>query len=300
MAKSGTAAVLGTAEDASLSRVAFSLHLAEPVLDESRAIVLHTPANQVQARDAEHFRTTMAPGVSPMAPIAAVSVGGLRYTEDEVEHSVVERGIRQYVVLGAGFDSFALRRVDLRDRLQVFEVDHPDVQALKRQRVEAAAIPPEVLPEFVPVDFEVMSLGPALRDSSFDPSAPAVFSWMNTLPYLTEKAIDATLAELGRLAAPGSRIVLNYASTATPTAEQAERLALLGETVLGRGEPFMSRFDDAVFAAMLAGHGFAISELLTEVELTARYFQGRSDGWKPGMPLRLLTAERSVIARLSG
>ncbi len=294
MARTGTASALGTAEQASLSRAAFSLHLDDPVLDDRWALELHTPGNQALARDADHFRRELAPGVSPMASIAALGIGALRHADDVVERCVRERGIRQYVVLGAGFDTFALRRGDLVERLRVFEVDHPDVQAVKRRRIEAARRTPAALPELVPVDFEVTRLGPALRASRFDPGAPAVFSWLNTLPYLTPSAIEATLAELGELAAPGSVLVVNHSTTAPPSPEQATRLAMLGEEVASRGEPFRSRFGDADFEALLARHGFAIVERLTEVELTARYFAGRDDGWAPGLPLRLISAERRM------
>lgn len=115
------------------------------------------------------------------------------------------------MILGAGFDTFALRRSDLCKRLQVYEVDQPDVQALKRQRIAQAKEKPDAMPTFVPMDFESTSLTEGLGATAFDPKRRTLFSWMNTIPYLTESATEATLREIAALVAPVSRIALNYA-----------------------------------------------------------------------------------------
>ncbi len=107
------------------------------------------------------------------------------------------------MVLGAGFDTLALRRADLVDRLRVFGLDHPDVQQLKRERIDAAGATPASLPGFVPVDFEVSNLADGLAASAFDPRRRALFSWLNTLPYPTPDGVASTLDSLLELAAPG-------------------------------------------------------------------------------------------------
>jgi methyltransferase (TIGR00027 family) len=154
-----------------------------------------------------------------VAPVFALNVGSLRYAEDEVERCVRD-GVDQYVILGAGFDTFALRRGDLCDRLRVYEVDHPDVQALKRERIAQADATPDAMPTFVPVDFESTSLTDGLTATAFDPKRPSVFAWMNTIPYLTASATEATLREVVALTAPASRLVLNYSCDVPLTAEQ--------------------------------------------------------------------------------
>ncbi|MCE2391299.1 MAG: class I SAM-dependent methyltransferase [Proteobacteria bacterium] len=290
MAKTGDATRLGTAEGALLGRAAHALHAPDPVLDDPWAVELLLPREQRSVRDAEVYRQTQAPDRSPTSRILAISLGSLRYAEDEVERCWKD-GIRQYVILGAGFDTFGLRRADL-DGLRVYEVDHPDVQALKRERVAAASIVPERLPEYVPVDFEATALGEALRASPFDPGERSVFSWMNTLPYLTPEATAATLAEIAGLMAPGSRLVLNYHSTAPLTDEQREFLDDLKRSVASQGEPFQSRWEPAEFESLLARNGLAIAERADDGDLSERYFAGRSDGMLPGVPASLITAER--------
>ena len=231
-----------------------------PVLDDFWAVELLSPESQRVVRDPRSATAgTSLPEVSPMAPIFAIGVGCLRYAEDRVEANV-ERGVGQYVVLGAGFDTFALRRADLAPKLRVFEVDHPDVQRLKRARIEAAEREPAALPEFVPVDFEVTSLAPELGSSSFDSGQPAVFSWLNTLPYLTREATAATLDDLSHLAAPGSELVLNYRAVVELSPRQKETIEMLSATVVARGEPFRSQWKPEEFVALLDERGFEVVE----------------------------------------
>ena len=224
------------------------------------------------------------------APLFALNVGSLRYAEDEVERCARD-GIDQYVILGAGFDTFALRRGDLCDRLRVYEVDHPDVQALKRERIERADATPDAMPTFVPVDFESTSLTDGLGATAFDPKRRSVFSWMNTIPYLSESATEATLREIVALTAPASRIVLNYSCNVPLTDDQLAYQQTLQGKVSQSGEPLQSRWKPEAFEALLDDVGFAIIEHATEQDLCARYFEGRADGLKPGVPARLVVAE---------
>ena len=219
MAKTGAGGGLGTAEGAVMGRAAHALHADSPVLDDRWAIWLLDPATRAQVRDPAYAARPMEWGEFDAAPLFALNVGCLRYAEDQVERCV-EGGIDQYVILGAGFDTFALRRGDLCDRLRVFEVDHPDVQALKRARIAEADATPDAMPTFVPVDFESTGLSEGLAATAFDPARRCVVSWMNTIPYLSESATEATLRELAGLMAPMSRIVLNYACDVPLSEEQ--------------------------------------------------------------------------------
>jgi len=290
MAKTGSGSQLGTAEGALSGRALHATHAESPVLDDFWAIELLSPEGRAQVR-------ASSLGLQPSSdfdarPILAVSLGCLRYAEDEVERCT-ESGIAQYVILGAGFDSFALRREDMADRLTVYEVDHPDVQALKRERIERADRRPAALPRFVPVDFETTRLTDALPATGFDAAQPAVFSWLNTLPYLTKDATLATFEDLRTLAAPGSRLIVNYGADVPLSEEQTAFMAKLRDVVVTTGEPFRSRWQPEEFASALEGAGFRIVEHATEADLTERYFAGRSDGLKPGVPLRVVTAERT-------
>ena len=290
MARTGDEGSLGTAEGAVMGRAAHALHAESPILDDTWAVLLLSPASQALVRDPEYAAKPIEWEDFDAAPLFALNVGSLRYAEDEVERCVRD-GVDQYVILGAGFDTFALRRGDLCDRLRVYEVDHPDVQALKRERIAQANATPDAMPTFVPVDFESTSLTEGLEATAFDPKRRSVFSWMNTLQYLSESAIESTLRELAALTAPGSRIALNYSCDVPLTVEQLAYLQTLLGKVGQSGEPMQSRWKPEVFEALLRDVGFAIIDHATEQDLAARYFEGRADGLKPGIPARLIVAE---------
>lgn len=299
MAKTGGDTGLGTAEGALLGRAAHALHADSPILDDHWAVFLLDPASQELVRDPDYAAGRMDWNGFDAAPLFALNVGSLRYAEDEVARFVLAGGgeggdepVDQYVILGAGFDTFALRRGDLGDRLQVYEVDHPDVQALKRERIAQATAIPDAMPTFVPVDFEHTSLSEGIGATSFDPKRRCIVSWMNTIPYLTKQATEETLRELADLTAPGSRIVLNYSCIVPLSDEQLAYLKQLQALVSGTGEPLQSGWKPEEFVALLREVGFSIVEHATERDLHERYFEGRADGLTPGVPARLIVAER--------
>ncbi len=269
MAKTGDGDTLGTAEGALLGRAMHALHAQDPILDDGWAIHLLAPALRELARDASFAETGMQRAGFDPRPVLAVNLGCLRFAEDAVERAV-EAGIDQYVVLGAGFDTFALRRHDMAGRVTVHEVDHPDVQALKRARIEAAEPAPAAMPELVPVDFEATRLRDALGTSSFAPERRSVFSWMNTLPYLSEAAIAETLADIAALTAPGSRLLLNYTPEVPLTDAQAAYLESVADAARASQEPFRNRLEPGAFAALLERSGFAIVEELDEEGMRRR------------------------------
>jgi len=167
------------------------------------------------------------------------------------------------------------------------------VQAMKRERL-ADAPPVVLMPDFVSVDFEVEMLSERLRASAFDSSRPAVFSWMNTLPYLSVEAITATLRDIRSMAAPGSLLVTNYPCSGVATsAEQLAVLETVRADVVRRGEPWQSSFTPDAFVALLAECGFDVEAHLTEHDINARFFANRRDGFKAGVPLRIVRAVRS-------
>src|SRR5260370_23281713 len=131
-----------------------------------------------------------------------------RYLEDEVDRAV-ERGLFQYVILGAGLDSFAYRRTDLVKVLRVFEVDHPATQAWKQTRLQETGIDMPANLSLVPVDFEKQSLIDSLRMSGYGTDAPGFFSWLGVTMYLTPDALFSTLRTIAALAA-GTEIIFEY------------------------------------------------------------------------------------------
>ena len=280
---------MSTAEAASRWRALQTLHLDPPAFVDDWAVHL-LPDDERDALRGDVGRAEFLSNTRGWA-MSGVGVGCLLFAEDVVL-SAVESGIDQYVILGAGFDTFAMRHPELAGRLTTFEVDHPDVQRLKRQRLAAAPTSP-VLPHFVPVDFEVTLLSAQLLASPYDATRPAVVSWLNTLPYLTPAAIESTLSELANLTAPGSILVCNYPCKDVPiTDEQRAVLRNNSANVAARGEPFQSRFTPDEFVAMLASHGFEVTNHSTDHDLNERYYANRSDGFCAGVPARIVTAHR--------
>jgi methyltransferase (TIGR00027 family) len=166
-----------------------------------------------------------------------------RFCDDRVL-AAADRGVRQLVILGAGFDTFALRYPDRG--VQVFEVDLPASAAMKRERMAAAGIPVPGHLHFVNVDFEREPLGERLLAAGFDRRAPAFFSWMGVTYYLASEAVPGTLAQVSDLAAPGSELSLDYLNTRECV--PPEELALFDDMlrfVEKHGEPMITRFDPA-------------------------------------------------------
>jgi methyltransferase (TIGR00027 family) len=132
-----------------------------------------------------------------------------RVADDQLSSAVARRGVRQCVILGAGFDSCAHRRTDLAS-VQIFEVDHPATQAQKRARLQELAINTPANLSYVPVDFEAPhSLLTQLLDSGYRADQPTFFSWLGVIWYLSENALNQRLREIAT-SAPGSEVVFDY------------------------------------------------------------------------------------------
>ncbi len=198
-----------------------------------------------------------------------------RFAEDELAHAFA-LGTRQYVVLGAGLDTFAYRNP--HPGLHVFEVDHPATQDWKHEQLRAAsiALPPSLT--FVPVDFERQSLAQRLLVSGFDAKLPAFFSWLGVTPYLTREACMTTLRLIANMPA-GSGVVFDFAVDPA-LLNPGQRIALnaLCKRVARYGEPMQLFFDPIKLQEDLRKMGFARTEFLQGKDLNARYFQDRKDG----------------------
>jgi methyltransferase (TIGR00027 family) len=199
-----------------------------------------------------------------------------RFTEDLVEQAV-GRGTGQYVVLGAGLDSFAYRRRDLLDRVRVFEVDHPASQAWKRRRLSElrVEIPDSLL--FAPVDFEFQTLREGLEDAGFEFRQLAFFSWIGVTMYLSLDAINATLATIAQCPS-GSQVVLTYNQPHDSLDEFALQVTSAFSAIAASvGEPFVSLFLPDEIERLLRSHGFGEIEDFGAAEARAAYLNGRDD-----------------------
>jgi methyltransferase (TIGR00027 family) len=195
-----------------------------------------------------------------------------RYAEDVIA-TAYRGGVRQVVLLGAGLDTFGLRRPAGLPELHVIEVDHPDTQRWKRQRLAESGLPlPDSL-SFVECDFEKTSVTSALRGSAFRAEQPAVVSWMGVVYYLAKETVRRALAELARLLAPGSAVVLDYQFPLEGLPERYRGIHEQMSVVLNQfGEPQVNRYLPDEMRAELLGAGFAHAELPTRGELYQRYF----------------------------
>ena len=198
-----------------------------------------------------------------------------RYAEDRLADAVAAGG-SQYVVLGAGLDTFAYRNPFAG--LRVFEVDFPATQHWKRGLLAEAAIPIPASLTFVPLDLEHQTLAAGLADAGFDAAAPACFSWLGVVPYLTREAFRATLKSIAALPA-GSQVSFDYALS-PETLSPLRRLALgaLARRVAAAGEPFKLFFTPEELDGELYSAGFRRVEQVDSKDLNRRYFQGRADG----------------------
>lgn len=206
-----------------------------------------------------------------------------RFAEDKLAEAV-GHGVTQYVVLGAGLDTFACRQPAWAEALRIFEVDHPASQQAKRERLHAAGIAPPPNLVFAPVDFEIQTLAEGLGSAGFDRGKPAFFSWLGVTMYLTETATNAVLDFVASLA-PGSGLVLTFAQPEEPRRDRRPSLADRAAEV---GEPWITRFTVEELERKLREAGFSEVGFLAPEDAAARYFHGRGDGLPP--PRRVNTA----------
>ena len=234
-------------------------------------------------------RMTAARGLvgSPLRPFVVVRS---RFTEDELA-TAVQRGVRQYVVLGAGLDTFAYRN-PYPARLRVFEVDHPSTQVWKRSHLKGAGIAiPESL-TFAAIDFETQTLAGGLQQAGFNADEPTFFSMLGVVIYLSREAAMSTLKFVAERPA-GSEIVFDYGIE--PSAMNEDDRTLYERTardLARRGEPWITHFTPAPLAADLRGLGFTRVEDLGPDEIHERYFKGRTDGLRVNTMARLVKASK--------
>ena len=240
--------------------------------------------------DAWRARRDMDPGFT--RTFRAGIVARARVVEDLVAAEAA-RGVGQYVILGAGLDTFAQRRPDAggEGRLQVFEIDQPGTQAWKRQRLVdlGYGVPPWL--HLVPVDFEA---GDAwlerLAAAGFDAARPAVVASTGVSMYLTKEAIAATLRQVAGLA-PGSTLAMTFIlpmELADPGERAGREIAEKGARAAGT--PFISFFAPPEIVALARACGFKGARVVSRDEVVQRYFAGRADGLSPGSSEQMLIA----------
>jgi len=238
------------------------------VLDDPIAVRLVGPG---YARDMERAMHSVARDFRAFMAVRS------RYAEDQLAASVA-RGVAQYVVLGAGLDTFAYRNPF--PSLRVFEVDFPATQAWKRSMLSDAGIALPASLTFVPLDFELQALAEGLAGAGFDAARPAFFGWLGVVPYLTREAFRATLQAIAHLPA-GTALTFDYA-VAPEMLTPAGRTAFdaLSTRVAAAGEPFRLFFTPGELESELRLAGFQRVEQCGSEQLNELHFKERADGLK--------------------
>jgi O-methyltransferase involved in polyketide biosynthesis len=281
-----------TALTAAAARAAHLIVDREPVIfaDELAAILLGEQAEEFISYHRLHGTHLV------LSSARAQAVCRSRFTEDHLAARVRD-GVSQYVILGAGLDSFAyrsqpaaggpaaggpaLRRPAGQRLIRVFEVDHPASQQWKRGHLAAAGIPVPDHVSFVAMDFERDPLAGRLRQAGFDPDRPALVSWLGVTMYLTQAAISQTLAEIGTFA-PGTQLITDYMLPAALRDETGNTYAdLVAPTAAEHGEPWLTFLAPGDMSALLETHGFGGVEHVRQRDSVPAALWDRTDSLRP-------------------
>jgi methyltransferase (TIGR00027 family) len=232
------------------------------VLDDPTALAVLGPGAEQMIKDSVALAQT-----PESRALRAHMVLRSRFAEDRLA-TAVGRGVTQYVILGAGFDTFAVRQPTWARNLRILEVDHAGTQEQKRAHLAAAglAVPPNA--GFATIDFEREALRDGLMRHAIAPTERTFFSWLGVTMYLREDAIDAVLRSVAEFPA-GSEIVLTFASADNMPQGVAERAAQAGE-------PWLSFFEPEQMQDKLRAAGFTDVELLLPLVAKSRYFAAPS------------------------
>ena len=280
-----------TAPDNTALRVALwrALHTeidaAPHVLEDTVGLRLADPDQGWRDRGDMHPRGT--------AGFRASIVGRARFIEDLVLEEA-ERGTGQYVILGAGLDTFVQRHPEAAAKLRVFEIDQPGTQAWKRRRLEALGYGVPDWLRLVPTNFETDDAWlKQLTAAGFDPARPAVIVSTGVSMYLSREANAATLRQAATGLAPGSVFAMSFLLPAE-LLDPADRpgLEMSAKGAAASGTPFVSFFTPEEATALAAECGFASAEHVSGLTLADRYFTGRADGLRPS------TGEDLLVARI--
>lgn len=270
-----------------MSRAAHQIFDLPRVVEDPAALTILGAKSVGGIRAAEpHFNTRDA------RYLRSFLVARSRLAEDALAEAVA-RGVRQYVLLGAGLDTFAYRNPHAAGGLRVFEVDHPATQEWKRQLVSQARLTTQGTLVYVPADFERDPLAERLIANGFRTDEPAFFSWLGVTLYLTREAIRETLRFVAHPMAGRSGIVFDYLAV-PPRWDflRRWRLKVMMRQVAAAGEPWQTFFEPASLHGDLMRLGFATVRDLGCDEINARFFDNA------GARLRVGGAGRVVLARI--
>lgn len=266
-----------TGRDASLTALVTAYIRAAHQLFDAQPLILDDPvAVSLLGADAEtQIRQALERHQTPEARVLRAHVVlRSRFAEDRLAAAVL-RGITQYVILGAGFDTFAFRQPQWAKKLKIIEIDHPGTQAMKRSKLSAGgfAMPENLV--FADVDFEKESLHDGLCRHRISIAEPTFFSWLGVTMYIQEDAIEAVLKTVAAFP-ESSEIVLTFIQPPTSLSDEEKKsYSRLVQSVASAGEPFVSYFEPDALEAKLRSLCFSKMVFLSPADAQARYFQQR-------------------------
>ena len=264
-----------TAEGAAIMR---ALHQS---LDDDPKILVDPIALRLIEPDGEFYKGALA-GFERLPPqlkarFRSLFVMRTRYAEDCLAESL-SNGVRQYVILGAGLDTFAYRQPLWARPLRVFEVDHPATQQWKHRRLAAAGIAMPGNASLVAVDFESVTLTQGLSDAGLDVTAPTLFSLLGVSQYLTQAALDLTLRFVVSMPASSEMVLSFVLPESVRPPDEAALVAAFAARSAEMGEPWVTAFLPDELVAKLRAMGFSRVAHLSPEAATQRYFRERRDG----------------------
>jgi len=268
-------------------------HDASPIFDDFLAMELFTKEEQVA------FVKNLAEGMKFLDPqlaalpgntetgmqrfmesqTAPITLSRSQYTENSLK-TALNHGTQQYVILGAGLETFAFREKTILQNLEVYEVDHPATQAMKLDRIARAGWQKPLKLHFVPIDFQKENLAKVLEKSPYNRQFLSFFSWLGVSYYLPKTSVLATLRTIAQIAPKGSTIIFDYIDEAAFIPETtSQRLQRMQSFLTMAGEPMITGFNPKTLAKELKEVGLQLEENLNPKAIEKRFFQGRRDGY---------------------
>lgn len=209
---------------------------------------------------------------------------------DEKQREALNEGFQQFVILGAGFDTFGLRCKDAEVR--VVEIDHPATQRYKSEMLSKAAVLTPSNIHFYEADFEESDLTDILRASQYDPRVKTMFVWAGLNMYLAKNTVLKMLSTISEHSVSGSRIVFDYVcEDAFQEKTRSPRMSCLFQVLKSMGEPIITGFDPATLAETLQSSGMRLIENVTPAESFERYFEGHAHGYMHAEHVHFAVAE---------
>lgn len=261
-----------TATAASLLRAAHQvLDARPPILEDPVSVGLVPGSREDEIREqAERLELGF------LRALRASFVLRSRIAEDALRRAAVAAPV-QYVLLGAGFDTFAYRQPSWARSVRIFELDHPATQEIKQSRLHQRGVETPTNLRFCPIDFERETLLAVLERAGFEAEHPAFFSWLGVIPYLTTGAVENTLRAIAGTGAPTTLVLSYVVPDSHLTGVDAQVVSVSSASAAQRGEPWLSRFEPAELEGRLRSLGYAPVDHLGPEEYESMFLTGRAD-----------------------